>query len=184
MNPLTVCALIGAHLLPVALDSDRCLTPKSVAYRVAVRGLVLLGLFVTAAAVAAGARSATAATAELRLDGVHFRPELALTSAQHQRGLMYRKRAPVDGMLFVFPQATAGGFWMKNTRVPLRIVFFDTAGKRVRALTMTPCRKDPCRIYDPGRKYRFALELRASDARPALRLGPPPALRRLLASAG
>jgi uncharacterized membrane protein (UPF0127 family) len=154
-----------------------------VAYRVAVRGLFLLAVPVTVALLAGAARGASSATAELRLDGVAFRPELALTPVQQQRGLMYRKRAPVDGMLFVFPQATMGGFWMKDTLVPLRIVFFDTAGKRVRAMTMTPCAKDPCRIYDPGRRYRFALELRAGDRRPALRLGPPAALRRLVARA-
>ena len=74
-------------------------------------------------AIAASAR-ATASSTSLRLDGIVFHPEFALTSAQQQRGLMFRKRAPADGMLFVFRTATSGGFWMKNTRVPLRIVFF------------------------------------------------------------
>ena len=92
---------------------------------------------------------------------------------------MNRTPAPKDGMLFVFPGTTTGGFWMKNTLVPLTIIFFDSAGKRVRKLSMTPCRKDPCRIYDPGRSYRFALELRASDTREAARLGPLATLRRL-----
>ena len=71
---------------------------------------------------------ATSATTALRLDGVPFHPELALTSAQHQRGLMFRRKAPADGMLFVFERATTGGFWMKNTLVPLTIVFFDSGG--------------------------------------------------------
>jgi uncharacterized membrane protein (UPF0127 family) len=154
-----------------------------VTYRGAVRALGLLGVLVAVAVLAAGARGASSPTPELRLDGVAFRPELALTTAQQLRGLMYRKRAPADGMLFVFAQASEGGFWMKNTLVPLRIVFFDTAGRRVRAMTMTPCSKDPCRIYAPGKQYRFALELRANDARPALRLGPPASLRRLVAAA-
>ena len=86
-------------------------------------------------------------------------------------------------MLFVFPETTTGGFWMKNTLVPLTIVFFDSSGRRVRKLSMTPCRKDPCPIYDPGRRYRFALELRASDTRPAERLGPLAALMRLVRAA-
>ena len=70
---------------------------------------------------------------------------------------------------------------MKNTLVPLTIVFFDSAGRRVRTLRMTPCAKDPCRIYDPGKQYRFALELPASDQRPARRLGPLAELKRLVA---
>lgn len=95
---------------------------------------------------------------------------------------MFRKRAPADGMLFVFRTADFGGFWMKNTLVPLKIVFFDSAGKQVRTLHMAPCKKDPCRIYDPGKQYRFALELPSSDRRQALRLGPPSELRRLVAA--
>lgn len=142
----------------------------------------------TIALVATGLLAATGSassstTAALRLDGVGFRPELALTPAQRQRGLMFRRTVPRDGMLFVFPTATSGGFWMKNTLVPLRIVFFDSRGRAVRALTMTPCREDPCRIYDPQRQYRFALELRAKDPRPARRLGPPAQLARLVRAA-
>ena len=134
---------------------------------------------VVATVLAAVAASAPTTTTALRLDGTPFRPELALTSTQRSLGLMHRRRAPADGMLFVFPQDTAGGFWMKNTLVSLTIVFFDVDGKRVRKLSMTPCRRDPCRVYSPGRQYRFALELRASDTRPAARLGPRAELARL-----
>ena len=123
------------------------------------------------------------ATAVLRLDGAIIRPEVANTSGLRSRGLMPRTKAPKDGMLFVFPDATSGGFWMKNTLVPLTIVFFDSAGKRVRKLSMTPCRKDPCPIYDPGRRYRFALELPASDSRRGLTIGPRSALDRLTRAA-
>ena len=130
-----------------------------------------------AVAVATGSASGTSPT--LRLDGMPFRPELALTSASRSVGLMNRRPAPADGMLFVFPSDTSGGFWMKNTLVPLTIAFFDAQGKRVRKLSMTPCHQESCPIYDPGRRYRFALELRASDTRPAAKLGPLAELRRL-----
>jgi uncharacterized membrane protein (UPF0127 family) len=132
---------------------------------------------------AAGTSDVTSATATLRLDGVPFHPELALTPAKRQRGLMLRRRAPEDGMLFVFSTPTTGGFWMKNTLVPLTIVFFDSSGKRVRKLSMTPCRTASCKVYDPGRTYRFALELPATDTRPALRIGPLAELRRLTRAA-
>jgi uncharacterized membrane protein (UPF0127 family) len=131
------------------------------------------------AGAAAGGTARTEATAKLRLDGVPFRPEVARTSDQRARGLMHRLKAPADGMLFVFPGDTTGGFWMKNTLVPLAIVFFDRRGKRVRRLAMTPCRRDPCPIYSPGRRYRYALELPAGDRRTAKRLGPLAALLRL-----
>ena len=86
-------------------------------------------------------------------------------------------------MLFVFPETTTGGFWMKNTLVPLTIVFFDSAGKRVRKLSMARAGRIRAPIYDPGRPYRFALELRASDTRPAATLGPLAALARLVRAA-
>ena len=139
--------------------------------------IVLAALLAT---VVAAAGSGNTAATKLTLDGAALRPELALTPAARARGLMNRKPAPVDGMLFVFPERTTGGFWMKNTLVPLTIAFFDAGGKRVRKLSMTPCLEDPCPIYDPGRRYRFALELRASDPRPAKRLGPIAELRKLV----
>jgi hypothetical protein len=142
--------------------------------------LLALALIVGGLLAAAGGASGGAPAAKLALDGIAFSPELALTPAARSKGLMLRRRAPADGMLFVFPASTVGGFWMKNTLVPLTIAFFDTNGKRVRKLSMIPCREDPCAIYDPGRRYRFALELRASDARPAKRLGPIAELRKLV----
>ena len=152
-------------------------------YRVVVRARLVAGIVIAVAFASIAALSSAGATAQLKLDGVPFRPELALTSGQQQRGLMFRKKAPADGMLFVFSRATSGGFWMKNTLVPLTIVYFDTAGRRVRRMSMTPCRKDPCRIYDPGRQYRYALELPATDQRPARRIGPAAELQRLIRAA-
>lgn len=138
-----------------------------------------LGLLLALAASAGGASQ----SARLKLDGKPLRPELALTAAQRSLGLMHRTRAPADGMLFVFPGDTSGGFWMKNTLVPLTIVFFDRDGARVRRLLMKPCVTSACPVYDPGRTYRFALELRATDRRPARRLGPLRELRRLVRKA-
>jgi uncharacterized membrane protein (UPF0127 family) len=145
-----------------------------------VRLLLLAALAaVLAAAVSAVPEGSSFTRTTLRLDTVPFRPELAVTSSQRSLGLMNRRKAPADGMLFVFRRDTSGGFWMKNTLVPLTIVFFDAEGKRVRRLSMTPCRRDPCPIYEPRRRYRFALELPANDSRPALRLGPLAKLRQL-----
>ncbi len=145
--------------------------------------LIALVVWAIAAGSAGGATELGSTTAMLTLDGEPLRPELALTPGARSLGLMNRRRAPADGMLFVFPGPTRGGFWMKDTLVPLTIAFFNADGERVRKLSMTPCRTDQCPIYDPGRTYRFALELRASDVRPAMRLGPVRELRRLVRQA-
>jgi uncharacterized protein len=63
------------------------------------------------------------------------------------------------GMLFLFPAEHSGGFWMKNTLIPLSIAFVDADGRIVRILDMEPCRADPCPIYDPSVAYRSALEV-------------------------
>jgi uncharacterized membrane protein (UPF0127 family) len=144
---------------------------------VRLRIAIVLSAAFAAAACAGGAQpSAT----RLTLDGVRFEPELALGPAKRARGLMERDPAPADGMLFVFRHSTRSAFWMQNTLVPLRIVFFNANGERVRELVMTPCTVDPCPLYRPKRLYRFALELPAGDLRPAQVLGPVAELRRLI----
>jgi uncharacterized membrane protein (UPF0127 family) len=141
--------------------------------------LALASLAVLGVVLASSASATPDITTNLLLDRVSFRPELAMSSEERSLGLMKRKRAPRDGMLFVFASDTTGGFWMKNTLVPLTIVFFNRDGKRVRRLSMKPCRADPCPIYHPNRRYRFALELPASDKRAANLLGPLAKLTRL-----
>lgn len=150
--------------------------------RAAVASLALVVIALVAGTFTVTRGDARGEATTLTLDGVGFKPELAVTAAARGKGLMYRSTAPKDGMLFVFPRPTASAFWMKNTLVPLAITFFDAAGQRVRRLSMKPCRGDPCKIYDPGHLYRFALEMPLPDRRPAKRLGPASELRRLVKS--
>jgi uncharacterized membrane protein (UPF0127 family) len=86
--------------------------------------------------------------------------EVADSQEEWGTGLMNRESLPQDaGMIFVFPETRSGGFWMKNTLIPLSIAFVDGEGRIVRILDMEPCRADPCPIYEPGAPYRSALEV-------------------------
>ena len=61
-------------------------------------------------------------------------------------------------MLFVFQVDSNGGFWMKNTLIPLDIAFFAVDGTFVDSMTMAPCTEDPCPTYRQSGSYRYAVE--------------------------
>ena len=89
---------------------------------------------------------------------------IAASPSQRSQGLMgVADLGSLDGMLFVFPADSDGGFWMKNTLIPLDIVFFTADGGFVDSLTMAPCTEDPCPTYRPVGSYRYALEAPAGD---------------------
>ena len=86
--------------------------------------------------------------------------EVADNPEKRARGLMERTELADDaGMVFLFFEDSSGGFWMKNTLIPLSIAFFDQSGEILAILDMEPCEADPCEVYDPGVTYRGALEV-------------------------
>ena len=101
-------------------------------------------------------------------DGQVFHVELATDDATRAQGLMYRDRLrPNTGMLFIFQTAGDQAFWMKNTLIPLDMIFIDVDGRVTHvAHDVQPCRADPCPSYptNPVRAL-YVLELAAGMAR-------------------
>lgn len=102
----------------------------------------------------------------VKLKGQHIAVELAEDDATRMRGLMFREHMdPNHGMLFVFEHETPQAFWMKNTKIPLDMLFFDHAGKLV-ALheRVPPCTADPCPAYPSNAPALYVLELNGGEA--------------------
>jgi uncharacterized membrane protein (UPF0127 family) len=95
-------------------------------------------------------------------DQVKVQAELAYTDESRMRGLMFRESlAPDAGMLFVFPVAEPQGFWMKNTKIALDLIWLNETKEIVYFVTADPCKKDPCESYQPMQKAKYVLEVNA-----------------------
>lgn len=59
-----------------------------------------------------------------------FQVEIAATRAEQARGLMFRKSlAPDRGMLFIYKRPQPAAYWMKNTLIPLDIIYIQPDGR-------------------------------------------------------
>jgi uncharacterized membrane protein (UPF0127 family) len=123
---------------------------------------VLFGFFLAAGA----ARPAGLPTLEIASKtGVHvFAVEIADTEAARAKGLMFRKELPDgEGMLFDFQREQEVSFWMKNTYIPLDMIFIRGDGRILRIAENT----EPLstRIIPSGGPVRAVLEVIGGTAR-------------------
>ena len=102
----------------------------------------------------------------VEIGGQRFSVEIADNSEKQALGLMYRDKMAADhGMIFIFPREAPRSFWMKNTRIPLDIMYFDKNLKMVSAsLDTQPCRVSRCPSYPSHMPAMYVLELNAGKA--------------------
>ena len=84
--------------------------------------------------------------------------EVARTEAERERGLMFRQKLGADeGMLFVFPESGDQAFWMKNTLIPLDMIFIAESGAVVGVVAdAEPFSTTPRSVGTPS---RYVLEV-------------------------
>ncbi len=91
-----------------------------------------------------------------------FQVEIADTDATRQQWLMFREELGTQsGMLFVFESSYPHGFWMKNTLIPLDMIWIDEQMKIVDIQTALPCVADPCPSFIPNGNATYVLEVNA-----------------------
>ena len=86
------------------------------------------------------------------------RLQLALSDSERTLGLMFRESLDQGhGMLFVFEKATRQSFWMKNTRIPLDIGYFDAGGTLLEVHKLYPFDKNP--VLSNSREIQIVAEM-------------------------
>jgi uncharacterized membrane protein (UPF0127 family) len=92
-----------------------------------------------------------------------FTVELATTPRQRAQGLMYRRDLAADrGMLFVYRRPKDVSMWMKNTFIPLDMLFIDEGGRVVRIAERTV--PESLQTISSGEPVLAVLELRGGSA--------------------
>lgn len=117
--------------------------------------------------IAALSGCASAGDSWVEVGGQRYSVEVADDDAERARGLMFRDQMdPGTGMLFIHERDEPLAYWMKNTRIALDILYFDSDGKLVaQQRDVPPCSAgDRCPSYPSNVPARYVLELNAGSA--------------------
>ncbi|MFA6550177.1 MAG: DUF192 domain-containing protein [Candidatus Gracilibacteria bacterium] len=98
--------------------------------------------------------------------------EIANTDIERAQGLMYRKMLEKDsGMLFAFEEDALRAFWMKNTLIPLDMIFVSADKKIVSIIgNAEPCKNAgdadgaKCKTYDSLKPAKYVIEIAGGEA--------------------
>jgi len=90
-----------------------------------------------------------------------FEVELAITPEERNRGLMSEESLGQNrGMLFIFQEEGRYTFWMKNTLIPLDIIWINSNNEVVFISENTqPCKEDSCPLIIPNKEAKYVLEI-------------------------
>ncbi len=104
-------------------------------------------------------------TTQVKVGGVAVTAEIADSNTERAVGLMNRSSlGENNGMIFVWESESYRSFWMKNTLIPLDIIFIDANGVIVDVTTMQPCTTLFCDSYRSRAPAQYVLEVNAGFA--------------------
>lgn len=91
---------------------------------------------------------------------IKIRAEVADTQEKREMGLMLRESLKENsGMFFVFDNEATYNFWMKNTLIPLDIIFISKEFNIVEIIYAEPCEEEPCESYKTSEPAKYVLEV-------------------------
>ena len=109
---------------------------------------------------AASSNDISFSSERLVLKGEAYELEIARSLQQRLHGLMYREQLDKRrGMLFIYPRSGNHRIWMKNTLIPLTVIWIDDIGTIIGIKKLFPCNADPCPSYGVAKPSRYILEL-------------------------
>ena len=91
---------------------------------------------------------------------IEVKAEIADTPEKREKGLQFRKHLDENaGMLFTFNTDATYSFWMKNTLIPLDIIFLSGDFVILDIIHAEPCKEEPCETYSTENYSRYILEV-------------------------
>ena len=97
---------------------------------------------------------------QVSLGGKTYEVEIADEHKERRQGLMFRESLAEDaGMLFVFDETKIYPFWMKNTLIPLYMIWISEDLEVVEVQRAVPCKQETCPQYVPKKMAKYVLEI-------------------------
>ena len=103
--------------------------------------------------------------AEVTIGSSKFYVEVASDDPSRSKGLMFRENLEEErGMLFVYDDSEVRHFWMKNTLIPLDMLFMDEQNRIKKIRSAVPCKSSVCERYGSEVPVKYVLEIRGGLA--------------------
>ena len=100
----------------------------------------------------------------IELNDKLYQLEIADTNRRKTQGLMYRKTLDQSaGMLFVYNQPGDYRIWMKNTLIPLTVIWLDEQARIIDKKILQPCRSSNCPVSAASKPSKFIIELHPDE---------------------
>jgi uncharacterized membrane protein (UPF0127 family) len=129
-----------------------------------IRAMLFAALLATILETQASEGCAPDQAKQIQIGGQTFVVEVAASPSERERGLSGRALLkPGTGLWFVFPEPDKYGFWMRDMRFPIDLIWVGPELKVAGAVTLQPCVKRNCSIHYAPSRVAYVLEVNAGE---------------------